>query len=123
MRAAQAAGPDAGNVRIGSIDAVLATRHAGTRKLRLCFELVGPAGAPVVFVAGGISAHRHVAANAVDATSGAAVARLRERKRREEKPFAVMFPSLAGIRAVCDVSAVEARALHVPLTYTHGVAK
>ena len=70
MRAAQAVGPDVGNVRIGSIDAVLATRHAGTRKLRLAYELVGPAGAPVVVVAGGISAHRHVAANAVDASSG-----------------------------------------------------
>jgi homoserine O-acetyltransferase len=70
MRAAQATGADAGNVRIGSIDAVLATRHAGTRKLRLSYELVGPAGAPVVFVAGGISAHRHVAANALDASQG-----------------------------------------------------
>jgi homoserine O-acetyltransferase len=70
MRAAQATGADAGNVRIGSIDAVLATRHAGTRKLRLSYELVGPAGAPVVFVAGGISAHRHVAANALDQGSG-----------------------------------------------------
>lgn len=70
MRAAQAADPDAGNVRIGSIDAVLATRHAGTRKLRLAYELVGPAGAPVVFVAGGISAHRHVAANALDPNQG-----------------------------------------------------
>jgi homoserine O-acetyltransferase len=70
MRAAQAAGADAGNVRIGSIDAVLATRHAGTRKLRLAYELVGPAGAPVVFVAGGISAHRHVAANALDPSQG-----------------------------------------------------
>lgn len=70
MRAAQAVGPDAGDVRIGCIDAVLATRHAGTRKLRLAYELVGPAGAPVVFVAGGISAHRHVAANAVDPSQG-----------------------------------------------------
>ena len=70
MRAAPAAGPDPGNVRIGSIDAVLATRHAGTRKLRLAYELVGPAGAPVVFVAGGISAHRHVAANGGDPSQG-----------------------------------------------------
>jgi homoserine O-acetyltransferase len=70
MRAAQAPGPDAGRVRIGSIDAVLATRHAGTRKLRLAYELVGPADAPVVFVAGGISAHRHVAANEVDPSQG-----------------------------------------------------
>jgi homoserine O-acetyltransferase len=70
MRAAPAAGPDPGNVRIGSIDAVLATRHAGTRKLRMAYELVGPAGAPVVFVAGGISAHRHVAANGGDPSQG-----------------------------------------------------
>jgi homoserine O-acetyltransferase len=54
----------------GSLDAVLRTRHAGTRKLRLNYELVGPADAPVVFVAGGISAHRHVAANAQDAAPG-----------------------------------------------------
>lgn len=52
-------------VRRGAVDAVLATRHAGTRRLRLNYELVGPEGAPVVFVAGGISAHRHVAANAL----------------------------------------------------------
>lgn len=54
----------------GTIDAVLATRHAGTRHLRLHYELLGPAGAPVVLVAGGISAHRHVAANALDADAG-----------------------------------------------------
>jgi homoserine O-acetyltransferase len=39
-------------------------RHAGRRQLRLSFECVGPAGAPVLLVAGGISAHRHVAASA-----------------------------------------------------------
>ena len=70
LRGAQAAGSDVDHVRRGSIDAVLATRHAGTRKLRLDYELVGPAGAPVVFVAGGISAHRHVAANALDGATG-----------------------------------------------------
>lgn len=58
------------DARRGSLDAVLASRHAGTRKLRLDYELVGPADAPVVFVAGGISAHRHVAANALDAAPG-----------------------------------------------------
>ena len=70
LRGAQAAGSDVDHVRRGSVDAVLATRHAGTRKLRLDYELVGPAGAPVVFVAGGISAHRHVAANALDGATG-----------------------------------------------------
>ena len=57
-------------VRRGGVDAVLATRHAGTRRLRLNYELVGPEAAPVVFVAGGISAHRHVAANALEAEPG-----------------------------------------------------
>ncbi len=61
---------DAVDARRGSVDAVLDSRHAGTRRLRLDYELVGPAGAPVVFVAGGISAHRHVAANALDAAPG-----------------------------------------------------
>lgn len=56
---------DAVEVRRGGIDTVLATRHAGTRQLRLKYELVGSEGAPVVLVAGGISAHRHVAANAL----------------------------------------------------------
>jgi hydrogenase maturation protein HypF len=50
----------------------------------------------------------------VDATNAAAVARLRERKRREEKPFAVMFPSLDALRAACEVSPADARALVSP---------
>ncbi|MBO0711306.1 MAG: carbamoyltransferase HypF, partial [Acetobacteraceae bacterium] len=47
----------------------------------------------------------------VDARNEAAVSRLRRRKRREEKPFAVMFPSLAAIRAGCRVSPEEAALL------------
>jgi|GEM_PF-55222 len=57
-------------VRRGSVDVVLATRHAGARKLRLRYELVGADDAPVVFVAGGISANRHVAANHHDPSRG-----------------------------------------------------
>lgn len=48
----------------GNVDLVLPMRHAGVRSVRVAFEAVGPAGAPVVLVAGGISAHRHVAASA-----------------------------------------------------------
>jgi hydrogenase maturation protein HypF len=40
-----------------------------------------------------------------------AVRRLRERKQREEKPFALMFPSLAAIREHCEVSPLEERLL------------
>jgi homoserine O-acetyltransferase len=39
-------------------------RHAGARELRLSFEWHGPEDAPVLLVAGGISAHRHVCSSA-----------------------------------------------------------
>ncbi|MEP6586386.1 MAG: carbamoyltransferase HypF, partial [Candidatus Udaeobacter sp.] len=47
----------------------------------------------------------------VDARSEAAVVHLRERKRREEKPFAVMYPSLNAVRPDCEVSEWEKRLL------------
>jgi hydrogenase maturation protein HypF len=43
----------------------------------------------------------------VDAGSEAAVRRLRARKHREEKPFALMAPTLAGARELCTVSEEE----------------
>jgi hydrogenase maturation protein HypF len=43
----------------------------------------------------------------VDATSATAVQRLRDRKHRVAKPFAVMFPDLASLQAACLVSAAE----------------
>ncbi|PZU26166.1 MAG: homoserine O-succinyltransferase [Stenotrophomonas sp.] len=54
----------------GEIEVQLRMRHAGQRALRLRYELVGAANAPVVLVAGGISAHRHLAANAGYAEKG-----------------------------------------------------
>jgi hydrogenase maturation protein HypF len=48
---------------------------------------------------------------ACDATSSAAVLRLRERKRRDEKPFAVMVRDLAAARAVADIGPAEERLL------------
>ena len=44
--------------------ATLALRHAGKRRLTLRYEWQGPEDAPLVLVAGGISAHRHVGAGA-----------------------------------------------------------
>ncbi len=46
-----------------------------------------------------------------DAGDEAAVLRLRVAKGREQKPFAVMFPTLADVRAHCKVSAEEAALL------------
>jgi hydrogenase maturation protein HypF len=50
----------------------------------------------------------------VDARNEKAVRRLRERKRREEKPFALMFPTISAVKQVCEVSELEERALRSP---------
>ena len=47
----------------------------------------------------------------VDAQNETAVVRLRERKHREEKPFALMFPSIESVKDYCDVSEFEERLL------------
>jgi hydrogenase maturation protein HypF len=50
----------------------------------------------------------------VDARDADAVRRLRDRKHREEKPFAVMLPSMEAVEATCYVSDREARLLRAP---------
>jgi hydrogenase maturation protein HypF len=48
---------------------------------------------------------------ACDATSDAAVQRLRARKQRPAKPFAIMLSSLDEVKAYCEVNAQEEEAL------------
>lgn len=50
----------------------------------------------------------------VDASNDDAVRRLRVRKQREEKPFAILVADLGGARAVADISDDEARLLSSP---------
>jgi hydrogenase maturation protein HypF len=50
----------------------------------------------------------------VDATNNEAVKELRKRKQREEKPFALMFPSLERIKELCEFSETEERVLKAP---------
>ncbi len=49
-----------------------------------------------------------------DAANEAAVASLRERKHREQKPFAVMFPSVEALRLAAEVSPEAAALLASP---------
>ena len=57
-----------------------------------------------------------------DARQPAAVARLRQRKHREEKPFALMMPSLEVARKYCDISPAEQELLEsqaAPIVLLH----
>jgi hydrogenase maturation protein HypF len=102
--------------------------HAQTNACAACgptLTLVDPGGATLE--RGDLALSRAVAALAarqilavkgiggfhlmVDAASDAAVRRLRERKRRAAKPFAVMAPALAWVRAHCKLSEADAEVL------------
>ena len=50
----------------------------------------------------------------VDARNEEAVVRLRTRKHREEKPFALLFPSLEMAQSFCEISELEQRLLLSP---------
>ena len=54
----------------GEFATELALRHAGTRSVVLRYELLGDAALPALFVAGGISASRHVAASEAFGAAG-----------------------------------------------------
>jgi homoserine O-acetyltransferase len=54
----------------GDVETTLALRHAGHRRVRIAWETLGRDDVPVVLVAGGISADRHVAASAAFPQTG-----------------------------------------------------
>jgi hydrogenase maturation protein HypF len=73
-------------------------------------------GAAEALRAGGILALKGLGGYQLltDATSDAALARLRQRKHREEKPFAVMFPDLPSLQAACEAGEAEVALLRGP---------
>jgi hydrogenase maturation protein HypF len=86
-----------GSPRVTGTDAVLASVHAAI------------ASGEVVAIKGLGGYHL-----ACDATSDGAVRRLRERKGRSDKPFAVMVPDLGGADAIAFVDGDEGVALTAP---------
>lgn len=56
--------------RRGEVTLTLGLRHAGIRDVTLRYEVLGREDLPAVFVAGGISAHRHVASSEAFAEAG-----------------------------------------------------
>jgi len=89
--------------------------HAGSHELLAAGPDALPAAADAIR-AGHIVAVKGIGGFhlLVDAGNESAVRRLRERKHREEKPFALLFPSLEGVKSVCEVSPLEARLLGSP---------
>ncbi|HZA10460.1 carbamoyltransferase HypF [Mycobacterium sp.] len=80
---------------------------AGEAGLRRARELLRDGGVLAVKGVGGY----HLAC---DAANERAVAELRSRKRRGDKPFALMVPDLATARAVAEVDDLSARVLSGP---------
>ena len=77
-------------------------------------QLEDPDGDPIAIAAAALREGRIVAVKGIGgyhlacrADDEDAVARLRARKRREEKPFAVMAPDLAGVRLLVDLTPAE----------------
>ncbi len=82
-------------------------------------DAVGPAA--LAAAAGALRTGRIVAVKgiggyhlAIDATDADAVAELRRRKHRDDKPFAVMVADLASAQELCEIDGVAADALTSP---------
>lgn len=100
-----------------------ACAHCGPRVQLVDGAGVAPLDGPpaIAAAAAAIRAGRIVAVKGVggyhlmvDATNSAAVAELRRRKHRDEKPFAVMFRDLAAVSAFAQVSITAAAHLESP---------
>jgi homoserine O-acetyltransferase len=89
-------------VRRGHVELLLQTRYAGVRTVRVAYELTGHEDAPVVLVAGGISADRHVAANAADPQRGWAQALLEDGRTLDPARHRVLAFDYVGSDGTLD---------------------
>jgi len=91
----------------------IALRAASGAELEAEAALSGAVG---VLCRGGVLAVKGIGGYhlMVDAANESAVAELRRRKRRDEKPFAVMFPGLAAVRLAAETSAESEALLNSP---------
>jgi homoserine O-acetyltransferase len=86
----------------GHVDATLALRHAGRRAVRIAWESLGSAGGPVVLVAGGISADRHVAASEAFPQPGWWEAQVGEDKALDPRDVRVLAIDWLGADGTLD---------------------
>ncbi len=109
----------------GEFATVLALRHAGVHPVRLRYEWTGPLDAPVVVLAGGISAHRHVAANAAFPEKGWAEGLVADGRALDPRQLRVLAFDFIGADGAIDVpidTADQADALAVLLDHL-GIAR
>lgn len=85
---------------LGAMPAVGSTRETSDAIIDRCVELLASGGIVAIKGLGGF----HLACNAANEQ---AVVELRRRKRRSNKPLAVMVRSLADVERLCHVSDVE----------------
>ncbi len=119
----------------GEFPVVLALRHAGARSVTLRYEVQGPADAPVVLVAGGISAHRHVAASAEFSEKGWANELVGEGRALDPAKRRILAFDFVGADGTLDapidpadqadalaalLDALEIDALHAFVGYSYG---
>lgn len=88
----------------GRIACTLPLRHAGPRALHIDWELLGAGDLPVVLVAGGISAHRHVAASAAFAAPGWWDAQVGEGRTLDPRRVRVLAIDWLGADGSLDVA-------------------
>jgi hypothetical protein len=85
------------------LDATLNLRHVGARRVRIAWECVGPAGAPLLIVQGGISATRHCCASRAHPEAGLVGRTSRSRQGARQRAFSPPVDRLArrGRHARC----------------------